>query len=195
MVKHHSLHRRGVSLIPTRNILEKFCIREIWYHRSLTLEKDETWEGGQKTPISSEIIDVENDKLMKKSLLSELSDNVNGLPTEMFNFIEVFRYSWCIVPNINVINIGTLFHLPGGLVLRHLVILTEELTCRVTVYCCCHPYCCWRPVVTGIPDVVGPLKWCCFPSVTVVLAVAWVASIEASLLLSASLLLLTFQII
>ncbi len=45
----------------------------------------------------------------KKPLLSEISNNVNGLPTETFDFIEYLHCLWCIGPNINVTDIGHLF--------------------------------------------------------------------------------------
>jgi hypothetical protein len=51
--------------------LEYFRIREIRYHwpEFNSIEKDETQESGRKTPISLEIIDVENDKLVGKSVV------------------------------------------------------------------------------------------------------------------------------
>ncbi len=70
----------------------------------------------------------------KNPLLSELSNDVDGLLTEMFNFIESFHCSWCIVQNINVTDIEHLFRWPECLVLCHPVMLTEELTSLVTVY-------------------------------------------------------------
>ena len=38
-------------------------------------------------------------------MLSELYSNVNGLPTETFDFVESFLYSGCITSNINVADI------------------------------------------------------------------------------------------
>jgi hypothetical protein len=70
----------------------------------------------------------------KNPLLSELSSDVDGLPTEMFDFIESFHCSGCIVQNINVTDIEHLFHWPECLVLCHPGMLTEGLTGLVTVW-------------------------------------------------------------
>ena len=70
----------------------------------------------------------------KNPLLSELSNDVDGSPTEMFDYIESFHCSGCIVQNINVTDIEHLFRWPECLVLCHPVMLTEELTGLVTVH-------------------------------------------------------------
>ncbi len=108
---------------------------DIRYHRSWTVQRMmKHRRAGGKLRCHRKCSMYRMLSYWKNPLLSELSSDVDGLPTEMFDFIESFHCSWCIVQNINVTDNEHLFHWPERLVLCHPVMLTEELTGLVTVY-------------------------------------------------------------
>jgi hypothetical protein len=67
VVKHQHSDREDVSSIPIKDILEKSSPISPEFDNIENCEKP---EGGRKTPISSEIIDVETDKLLKKYIVT-----------------------------------------------------------------------------------------------------------------------------